>query len=479
METVHRPKLTLLAVALATFMTYLDNNIVNVAMPAIQQDLHLTIQGLEWVVSSYILVFASLLLAGGRLADVFGRKRLFLIGLGIFTVASLAAGLSGDVTELVISRSLQGLGAALVTPTTLAIISATFTQTRQRATAVGIWSGVGALALAVGPLLGGVLSQHASWEWIFFINLPVGVATFVLGAIVITESRLNTGPRRLDVPGLVTSAAALFALTYALIEGQQHGWTSPLILGCFAAALVLGIAFVSIERRSAEPMVALALFKEKVFSGGLIALMMWGFGLFGIYFFTSLYLQDVLGFSPTEAGLAFLPMALLMATGAVLSEQLSRRFGAYRLVAFAMVLMAVGIASVSLLSADATFLDLMPSFAIIGIGGGLTVPLTASVLDAMPREEAGVASGIFNASREVSGLLGITVIGAVLASRQATLLASGSTPVDAFLGGYRIGGLMSAVLVAAGAVAAYVGLRPGRDNATADRQDDDLASAAA
>src|ERR1700712_968690 len=460
MEPTTRPKLTLLAVALATFMTYLDNNIVNVAMPAIQQDLHLTISGLEWVVSSYILVFASLLLAGGRLADVFGRKRVFLVGLGIFTVASLAAGLAGDVTALVISRSLQGLGAALVTPTTLAIISATFTQTRQRATAVGIWSGVGALALAVGPLLGGVLSQHASWEWIFFINVPVGMATFALGAVVITESRIDVGPRRLDIPGLVTSAAALFALTYALIEGQQHGWTSRLILACFALALALGLAFVSIERRSAEPMVALALFSERVFSGGLIALMMWGFGLFGIYFFTSLYLQDVLGFSPTEAGLAFLPMALLMGAGAVMSEQFSRRFGAHRLVAFAMVLMAAGIASVSLLSADATFLDLMPGFAIIGIGGGLTVPLTASVLDAMPREEAGVASGIFNASREVSGLLGITVIGAILATRQATLLAGGSTPVDAFLGGYRIGGLIAAGLVLAGAVAAYVGLRP-------------------
>src|ERR1700712_867523 len=188
MYTVKEPmvertsRLTLLAVALATFMTYLDNNIINVAIPAIQQDLELTTSGLEWVVSSYILVFASLLLAGGRLADVFGRKRLFLIGLGIFTVASLAAGVAGDVTTLVISRSLQVLGAALATPTTLAIISATFTQTRHRATAVGIWSGVGALALAVGPLLGGVLSQHASWEWIFFINIPVGVLTFVLGA---------------------------------------------------------------------------------------------------------------------------------------------------------------------------------------------------------------------------------------------------------------------------------------------------------
>ncbi len=460
-ERATRPGLTLLAVALATFMTYLDNNIVNVAMPAIQRDLHLSISGLEWVVSSYILVCASLLLAGGRLADVFGRKRLFLIGLGIFTVSSLAAGLAGSASSLVISRALQGLGAALVTPTTLAIISATFTRPRERATAVGIWSGVGALALAVGPLLGGLLSQHASWEWIFFINLPVGLATFVLGAMVIGESRLEAGPRRLDLPGLLTSALALFALTYALIEGERRGWTSPVILACFAVALALGITFIWLERRNAAPMVAMTLFRERVFSGGLIALMMWGFGLFGIYFFTSLYLQNVLGFSPTRAGLAFLPMALLMAAGAVVSEQVSRRIGAHRVVAFAMLLMATGIASVSLLSAGATFADLMPSFAVIGIGGGLTVPLTASVLEAMPGEEAGVASGIFNASREVSGLLGITVIGAILAARQSGLLAGGSAPVDAFLGGYRVGILVAAFLVAAGAIAAYIGLRPG------------------
>ncbi len=461
-----KSKLTLLTVALATFMTYLDNNIVNVAMPAIQKDLHLTISGLEWVVSSYILVFASLLLAGGRLADVFGRKKLFLIGLGIFTVASLAAGLAGNATALVISRSVQGLGAALVTPTTLAIISATFTNARQRATAVGIWSGVGALALAVGPLLGGVLSQHATWEWIFILNVPIGALTFVMGVRVITESRRESGPRRLDVSGLGTSALALLALTYGLIEGQSRGWTSPLIVACFVVAVVLGAAFLWIERRNAQPMIAMSLFSERVFSGGLIALMMWGFGLFGIYFFTSLYLQNVLGFSPTKAGLAFLPMALLMAAGAVVSEQLSRRLGAHRVVAFAMLLMAGGIAWVSLLSADTSFLGLMPSFAVIGIGGGLTVPLTASVLDAMPREEAGVASGIFNASREISGLLGVTVIGAILATRQSGLVAAGSSAVDAFLGGYSTGGLISAALVVAGAIAAYLGLRPGKVNST-------------
>lgn len=456
---MNRSRWTLLAVALATFMTYLDNNIVNVAMPAIERSLHLSISGLEWVVSAYILVFASLLLAGGRLADVFGRRRLFLLGLGIFTVASLVAGASGNVELLIAARAVQGLGAALVTPTTLAIISSTFTEPRQRAAAVGIWSGVGALALAVGPLLGGLLSQHASWGWIFYINVPVGAATFALALWAIPDSFEADAPRTLDRPGIVTSAGALFALTYALIEGGSRGWTSPLILGAFAVAAALGLVFVRLELRSSAPMVALSLFSERVFSGGLIALMMWGFGLFGIYFFTSLYLQNVLGFSATKAGTAFVPMALLMAVGAVVSEQITHRLGAHRVVGVAMLLMAAGIASVSLLGQHASFGDLMPSFAVIGIGGGLTVPLTASVLEAMPSSEAGVASGIFNASREVSGLLGITVIGAILTARQSHELRAGHARVDAFLSGYQIGLLIAAALVALGGVAAYVGLR--------------------
>jgi len=458
---------TLIAVALATFMTYLDNNIVNVALPVIQRDLHLSTAGLEWIVSGYILVFASLLLAGGRLADVYGRRRLFAIGLIIFTVASFVAGLAGSADVLVAARAVQGLGAALLTPTTLAIISATYPDPRERNMAVGVWSAVGALALALGPLLGGLISDHLSWGWIFFINVPVGIATLALGLWAISESRESSAPRRLDMPGVVLSSVALLGLTYSLIEGHDRGWTSPIILGGFLLAATLGLAFVWREQHTAEPMVAMGLFRERVFSGGLIALIMWGFGIFGIYFFTSLYLQNVLGFSPTEAGAAFVPMALLMAAGAIASEGVARRIGAYRSVGLAMTLMAAGIASVSLLGADATFWQLMPSFAAIGVGGGLTVPLTATVLSAMPRDEAGVASGIFNASREVSGLLGITVIGAILTARQGEALRSGHSPVDAFLSGYQLGLLVAAVLVAAGGVAAYLGLRTARGSETA------------
>jgi EmrB/QacA subfamily drug resistance transporter len=460
--TITRRPWALLAVALATFMTYLDNNIVNVAIPAIQRDLHLSTSGLEWVVSGYILVFAGLLLAGGRFADAFGRRRLFLGGLAVFTAASLAAGLAGSVDVLIAARAVQGLGAALVTPTTLAIISHAYRDPRERTAAVGIWAGVGGLALAVGPLLGGLLSQHASWPWIFEINVPIGLATMALGAWAISESR-ETERKRLDVPGLVVSAIALTTLTWALIEGSGRGWTSPSILAAFAVAAAGGIAFIAIEQRAADPMVAVSLFRERVFSGGIAALMLWAFGLFGIYFFTSLYLQNVLGFSPTEAGLAFLPMALCLVAGSVLSERVARAIGAHRSVTAGMVLMAVGIAGTALLGANAGYGALMPTFIIIGIGGGLTTPLTATVLGVMPPAQAGVASGLFNASREVAGLLGITVIGAILTARQSSVLRAGSAPLDAFLSGYRLGLVVSAALVALGAAAAWLALRGTRE----------------
>ena len=468
MISTRRRSWALLAVALATFMTYLDNNIVNVAIPAIQRDLHLTTSALEWVVSGYILVFAGLLLAGGRLADAYGRRRLFLIGLAVFTGASLAAGLAGSVGVLVAARAVQGLGAALVTPTTLAIISAAYREGRERAAAVGIWAGVGGLALAVGPLLGGLLAQHASWGWIFTINVPVGVATLLLGAWAIPESRESTR-RPLDVPGLVLSTLTLTSLTWALIEGEPRGWTSPAVLAAFAVAAVAGVAFVvtalaalafvAVERRVRQPMVDVTLFARREFTGGIVALMLWAFGLFGIYFFTSLYLQGVLGFSPTKAGAAFVPMAVLMAVSAVASERVAARYGAYRSTGFGMLAMGLAIGSVALLGADASYWSLMPSFAVIGLGGGMTIPLTATVLGVMPTSQAGVASAVFNASREVAGLLGITVIGAVLTSRQASAVAAGHSPVEAFLTGYRSGLVLAGTLVVIGGVAAFTALR--------------------
>jgi EmrB/QacA subfamily drug resistance transporter len=451
---------SLVAVSLATFMTYLDNNVTNVAIPTIERSLHLSLAGLEWVVSSYILVFAGLLLAGGRLADLFGRRRLFLIGLTVFTVASLGAGLAGSGGVLIGARVVQGLGAALVVPTTLAIIMAAFKDVRERTTAIGVWTAIGAMALAFGPLIGGFISQHLHWGWIFFINVPVGIVAFVIAIASVGESRDPAVVRRLDVPGLVSSSVALFSLTYALIEGHDRGWTSALILGAFGLAAVAGAAFAAIESRAAHPMVEMRLFRSRVFAGGTVTMMLWAFGIFGIYFFTSIYLQTILGFSPTKAGLAFVPMALCMALFAGLAGPVSRVLRPGQMVSIGMAVMAVGLYLFSQLGAGASFASLMPGFLIFGAGAGLmNVPLTNAVLHSMPTERSGVASALMNASREVAGLLGIMIIGAVLRSRQGSALHHGANPGVAYLDGYHAGLVVTVALIAAGAVISYLALR--------------------
>jgi EmrB/QacA subfamily drug resistance transporter len=451
---------TLVAVGLATFMTYLDNNVTNVAIPTIQRSLHLSIAGLEWVVSSYILVFAGLLLAGGRLADVYGRRRIFVIGLSTFTVASLAAGLAGSGGVLIGARLVQGLGAALLVPTTLAIIVATFDNVRERTAAIGAWTAIGAMALAFGPLIGGFISQHLHWGWIFFINVPIGVITMVVALLSIRESRGAAAAGRLDLPGLTASALTLFALTYALIEGHDRGWTSALIVTAFAVSAAAAAAFVLIESRREQPMVALSLFRSRVFAGGTVTMMLWAFGIFGIYFFTSIYLQNVLGFSPTKAGLAFVPMALCMVVFAALAGPVTARLRPHRTIALGMLIMAVGLVLFARLGQGATFASLLPGFLAFGAGAGLmNVPLTNAVLHSMPPAQSGVASALLNASREVAGLLGITIIGAVLRSRQGAALHHGTSPAGSFLDGYHAGLALTVALVAFGAVVSYVALR--------------------
>ncbi|WP_432825331.1 MFS transporter [Dactylosporangium sp. CA-092794] len=447
--------LALVAVALGTLMTYLDNNVVNVALPSIQRDLHLSISGLEWIASAYILVFAGLLLVGGRLADVLGMRGTFFAGLAIFTAASVAAGLAGSQEVLIGARALQGVGAALLTPTALALITELFPDPRERGAAIGVWGAVGALALAIGPFTGGYLSQHASWGWIFLINAPIGVATAVIGGLSLPPGRRSHN-RTLDLPGLATSSVALFALTYALIEGEQRGWTSGVILGAFALAAASAIAFVFVEARTEHPMVDLNFFRSRVFSGGLATIGLWAFGVFGIYFFTAIFLQNVLGFSPTEAGSAFIPMALIMAVMATLAPRLEARFGAGPAVAAGMALMAIGVAGLATVGEGAGYTDLLPWFAVFGVGGGLLVPLNNVVLGALPPARAGMASGLLNVSREVFGLLGITILGAILANRQH---AATGAELHRFLSGYQFSLVIAAVLVAAGVPIALATLR--------------------
>ena len=445
----------LVAVALGTFMTYLDNNVVNVALPSIQRDLHLSMSGLEWIASAYILVFAGLLLAGGRLSDVLGTRGTFFAGLAVFTVASIAAGLARNQEMLIGARAVQGIGAALLSPASLALLPELFPDPRERGTAIGVWGGVGALALAVGPLTGGWLSQHVSWGWIFLINVPIGIAAAILAAISIPAGR-RTGNRGLDLPGLLTSSLALFALTYALIEGDARGWTSAPILAAFGAAAALAIAFLVVENRSANPMMNLGFFRDRVFSGGLLSMGLWAFGVFGIYFYTAIYLQNVLGFSPTGAGAAFVPMALVMAVSATFAPRLEARFGAGRTVAVGLALMAVAVGGISQYGEGTTYGDLLPWFLVYGVGGGLLVPLNNVIVGALPAGRAGIASGMLNVSREVFGLLGITILGAILSNRAH---AATGAELHRYLAGYQFSLVVAALLVAVGVPVAWFTLR--------------------
>ncbi|PRY36820.1 MFS transporter [Umezawaea tangerina] len=454
-----RRRWAFLTVIATTFMTYLDNNIVNVALPSMRRDLHLGVSGLEWVVSSYVLVFGCLLLVCGRLADLHGNRVLLLVGMGVFTLASLLAGLAWHPAVLIGGRAVQGLGAAAATPAALAVIQALYPVERQRNRAMGIWGAAGALALAVGPLLGGVLSEHVGWAWIFLINVPIGVAVLVAGAWSVGPPAADRVGARVDLAGLATSGGALFALTYALIQGGQAGWGSPVIVGCLVVAVLGGAAFVVVELRGTDPMVTPSWFRDPVFGGGMVAAFIWAFGIYGIYFFTSLYLQGVLGFSPTRTGLVFVPMALLVIIGSVLNDRAARRFGAHRSVACAMVVMAAGMAGGLLLGTDAGFAQVTAVLVVMGIGAGFTTSLPTTILGVMPAGRAGVASAIFSTVRQTGGLIGITAIGAVLAAGESRARRTGSTADGAFVEGFHLGLVMSAALVAVGGVVAYFALR--------------------
>jgi len=459
----------LLVVSLATFMTYLDTNIINVAIPTIQHSLHLTESGLEWIVSSYLLTLAGLLLAGGRLADAYGRRLLFMIGLVIFTLASLSSGLAGSGDILITSRAVQGVGAALLTPPALAILTATFTDAKERASAISIWVGSIAVALAVGPVTGGLISQHIHWGWIFLINVPIGAITMAVAVRTVRESRAADASRNLDVAGLVTSALTLFGVTYALIEGNDAGWSSPRIIAAFAVAAVAAVLFLVIENRVPNPMVDLRLFRIRHFTGGISTTIIWAFGSLAIYFFTSQYLQVVIGWSPSKSGLLFLPMAFALAVCAGVAPKVEGWIGGYRAVALGMVLVTIGMIMLMLHGQHASFAALAPSLVVLGAGMGVAnVPMTNAVIDNTPEAQTGIASAVLNDAREMAGLLGIAVVGAVLRSSQSSALRTGSSPAQAFVDGYHNGILLSAILCGVGVVISYVLLRPGKNPVPAE-----------
>ncbi len=440
---------TLGAVAVGLFMIMLDNTVVNVALPSIQRDLGVGISELQWIVTGYALSFAALMLTGGKFADLLGRRRIFVVGIIVFTIASLFCGLADSGDELIAWRIVQGGGAALMNPATLAIISAAFPP-RQRGMAIGIWAGVSAMALAIGPLVGGLITQHWSWGWVFLINVPVGVLGVAASYLLIDESRDTSEEQRVDVPGLLSSGIGLFALTYGLIEANTYGWTSGRIVGAFVLAAVSLTAFVVLELRQRLPMLDLALFKNGTFTGANIAMLLVALSMFGVFFFLSLYMQNILGFSATQTGAAFLPMTLLIMLIAPAAGKLSDRVGSRWLITSGLTLLAVQLFYYATLGTSARFWDLLPGLLVGGVGMALAMtPTAAAVLRAVPTDKAGVGSATLNTMRQVGGALGIALMGAILAE-----VVDGRTTPEAFVEGFSTTLVVAGCIALAGAVVA-------------------------
>jgi EmrB/QacA subfamily drug resistance transporter len=445
---------TLGAVAFGLFMIMLDNTVVNVALPSIQRDLGADLSSLEWIVAGYALTFAALMLIGGKLADAYGRRLIFVTGIVIFTLASLACGLAGTEDQLIAARIVQGAGAALMNPATLSIIAATFPP-RQRGAAIGIWAGVSALALAIGPLVGGLLTEHVGWEWIFFVNIPVGILGIAASLLLIDESKDETHVR-LDLPGLATSALGLFALTYGLIEANTYGWGSGRIVGSFVVAALALVGFVMLERRQRAPMLDLNLFRNGTYTGANVVVLLVALAMFGVFFFVSLYMQNILGYSAVQAGAAFLPLTILIILVAPIAGRTSDRIGSRWLMTAGMTLLAVQLVYFSQLGTNADFWNLLPGMLIGGVGMSLTMtPSAAAATRAVPVEKAGVGSAVLNAFRQVGGSVGIALMGAIVAHE-----AGGRRTVEAFMDGFERSLLVAAAIALVGAGVAAVLVRP-------------------
>ena len=441
--------------ALVSLLLTLDDTALSVALPVIGRDLGLGLSGLEWVVNAYTLALASLLLAGGRLCDTLGSKRVFLNGLALFTVASLAAAIAPTGLLLISARVAQGGGAALMMPATLAIISSTF-PSRQRGLAIGIWAGVSAGGLAIGPLVGALLTESFGWGAIFLVNVPVGALGLAVGYAILVESRVASRRGRFDLAGMLASGAALFALLFALTEGMSYGWTSPLVVGAFTSAALGLVAFVRIERRAKEPLLELSLFRSRHLSGANAVSLLSTAVMCGIFFFVSLYLQIVRGYTPIEAGAAFLPMTLLICLVAPAAGRLSDRIGRRLPAASGMAVLAGGLVLLSELGAESSLAELLPGLMLAGLGIGLTTaPVTSAALDFAPLEEAGVRAGILNTSRMIGLAIGIALMGAIVTARWPGGLAGAATEPGPFVSGLSVAFLVNAgIALLAAALAA-------------------------
>lgn len=458
-------------------MVVLDISIVNVALPSIQRDLGFSPSGLQWVVDAYTLAFAGLLMLGGRAADLFGRRRMFLVGLGMFTAASLIGGMAQSQATLIAARAIQGIGAAVLAPATLTLLTASFAEGPARARALGVWSAVAASGASAGALLGGALTELATWRWILFVNVPLGLVALLAARWVLPESREDAGSGRLDVAGALTVTGGLMALVYGIVGTETHPWSSAHTLVSLGASAVLLAAFVVIQARVAEaPLVPLRIFRSRSVAAANAVMLLFYLASFAVWYFETLFMQRVLGYSPLEAGLAFLPQTLLIAAGSQLTSRLVARMGPRVPLVAGTLLSVVALAWLSRITPSGSFLsELLGPYLLAGIGFGLSItPLTVAATTGVSREEAGLASGLLNTSRMVGASIGLAALATVAADRTAALVRDATSGAAALTQGYvRAIDAAGALLVVAAIVAAVaIPSRPASRRAGAEATTD-------
>lgn len=447
----------LMVLCLGVLMIVLDTTIVNVALPSIREDLNFTETSLVWVVNAYMLTFGGFLLLGGRLGDLLGHRRMFLAGLVLFTVASLACGLARGQGLLIAARAAQGLGGAVVSAVSLSLIMNLFTEAGERARAMGVYGFVCAGGGSLGVLLGGLLTSTLSWHWIFLVNIPIGVAVYALCLRLLPAARGAAGGGKLDVAGALTVTASLMLAVYAVVNGNEAGWTSAQSLGLLGAAALLMALFLAIEARVAEPLMPLALFRLRNVATANVVGVLWAAAMFAWFFVSALYMQLVLGYDAMQVGLAFLPANLIMAAFSLgLSAKLVMRFGIRGPLATGLLLAALGLALFARAPVDGHFAaDVLPGMLLLGLGAGIAFnPMLLAAMSDVEPSQSGLASGVVNTAFMMGGALGLAVLASLAAARTAALAGAGAAPVAALAGGYRVTFLAGAVIAAVAAALA-------------------------
>jgi len=460
MTSQRRKWLALALLCVVQFMVVLDIAIVNVALPSIKIDLGFSQSDLQWVISAYALVFGGFLLLGGRAADMLGRRRLFLGGLVVFTVASLLAGLAWSETSLIAARAFQGLGAAIIAPAALSILSTTFSEGRERNIALGAWGAVGGFGAVAGVLLGGVLTDALSWEWIFFVNVPVGLAALVVAPFLLQESRDAAG-KKFDLPGAVLVTSGLSSVVYAITRAGQDGWLAAETLAVFALSAALLVGFVVWEQRHPDPLMRFGILRIRTVSGANVAGFIMGTAMFSMFLMLTLYMQQVLGYSAMKTGVAYLAVAGTAIVWSAVAAQLVTRVGVKPVLVVGMGMLTAGLVYFTQVSVGGSYLgDLLPGFLMIGVGIGFSfVPISIAALAGIQPSEAGLASGLINTSQQIGGALGIAALSTIATSHTTDAMATGSAPPVALVDGFSAAFTVGALIAAVGLVAALTLIR--------------------